>query len=350
MTAKTTRTRGGGTAWCTVALAIAAGAGRAAASPATVVQDTDVRIGPAEGAPSLGRLASRAEVCVLDGPGAPASLHRRGWVPVALEGGLGYVRQADLRIAAPAAGAPSCARRPVQAAGEEAPAGEDPSAARVVIDDNELTRDPLGPLRMAGRRRGAFEAAASTRVGVGLGGVVASVSPATAMANHLDSSGLGAVVDLDLTVLDVVMGSLSLGGVSPHDNAAFSEVVVSELGGDPQTASSDLSLGWLSLAGGLHSPWLILGANAHGWVSTGGFAELGMAGFSGKRSISNCTDCRVDTLSLPSGAFWRAGVELQIPHRRIGYTLRVAYTGYLGDAALGNAFQVSLSCWFRVGE
>jgi hypothetical protein len=120
-------------------------------------------------------------------------------------------------------------------------------------------------------------------------------------------------------------------------------------GGDPRAAESSLSVHSLSVAAGLRTPFLALGASGNGWVATALFAEYGAAVIGGSRSISDCVDCRDDDLSMQGGTFWRVGVDLIVPTRgpTFSWGLTVSYQRYAPGAGFSDEVRVGFSGWWH---
>ena len=195
---------------------------------------------------------------------------------------------------------------------------------------------------------GGFLPLQEARFVVDLGTGGAWLAEQSATQHHIGNSSATINGTLRLIIYDIFTISASGSVAFPPDDASFSEQVVLEQGGgDPTTADSSLSVVRYSIAAGLRTPFWALSPTEKGWFGAALFADVGAAGIHGDRSISNCSDCRSDSLDFPGGTFWRVGLDLAAPSRgpRAGYGLTVAYQRYLAGAGLAQEFQVGLSIW-----
>lgn len=182
-----------------------------------------------------------------------------------------------------------------------------------------------------------------------LGTGSASLDKASASAHQMGDSGATLNGTLGLIISDVFMVSTSFSFAFPDDHGSFSQVVVPELGGDPRTAESSLSVIGYSIAASLRTPFLALGATDHGWVGTALFAGYGTAGIQGSRSITDCKDCHTEDFDLPGGTFWQAGVDLYVPSSRpkASYGVTIVYQRYAAGTGFTDEFRVAFSCWLQ---
>ena len=333
-----------------VLAAVVLGVSSASAGPGVIVAArVEAFEAPSETAGVVSELGRGAAVCVLDETNYAGVVHRSpGWLAIRLpgSGGIGYVRveAIDLAAASPTAD-PSC--------GESASVTSTPHMAPVTT--------PLFPQPGTAQRResgpveaqmplvaGGFLPLQKTRFVLGLGTGVAWLSDQAVAQHQLSNSGAIINASVGFIFYDIFSMSASAGAAFPSDNAPFSEQVVpAQGGGDPTTAGSSVSVARYSVAVGLRTPFWALAPTEKGWFAGALFADLGSAGIQGNRSISDCNDCRSDSLDFPGGTFWRVGLDLAVPSHSpmASYGFTIAYQRYLAGAGLTQELQVGLSLW-----
>ncbi len=343
-----------------VAAGLVAWAGSASAGPAVIAGSrVEAYSAPSREASVVTELGQGAPVCVLDQSNySGVLLHRVGWLAIRLPGGVGYVPIETVDLAAPAPEVTDCGGSSA-APGAQPPAPElrpgGPPIAAFPRQPAALPGGPAAPTSepaAVGDRPallpGGFLPLRPARFLLSFGSGEQWLDKQWAAANQIGDSGLTLNGTLGLTLYDIVMISAAFAVAFPSDNGMFSEEVVPVMGGGgPQSLDSSLKLGSYSIAVGLRTPFWALGAVEHGWAAGALFAQIGTAGVSGTRTISDCTDCREDNLVIPGGTFWRVGLDLFLPGRKptAGYGLTVAYDQYMAGAGLSNELHIGLSFW-----
>jgi hypothetical protein len=267
-------------------------------------------------------LGRGAPVCVLDKSNYSGVMHRRpGWLAIRVPGGIGYVPSEAVDVPAPAGEVPDC--------------GASASAPDAAVAQSPLIMGGFLPLRPA-------------RFMIGMGSGGAWLRKQVAMKNHFGDSGATLNGTLGLTIYDMFMISGSISGLSPSDQAPFSQVVVNAVDGEnPHSEYSSLKVVSLSIEAGLRTPFWALGRVQNGWVAGALFAQYGTAGIYGGRSIRDCSNCDKAEFDLRGGTFWHAGFDLIVPSRspRSFYGLTVAYQRYEAAAAVAQELRIGFNCW-----
>jgi len=326
----------------------------AAAGPGVIVASrVEAFTAPSSEASVAAQFGQGAPICVLDETiYSGLLLHRVGWLAIRLPGGVGYVpvETVDVTAAAPEVvdcGAPEQAQDP-------GPAVRPPSASPLVAPPRPVLRRGRGresapaPAIRPALIAGGFLPLRPARFLLGMGSGVAWLDRQSAAEHQFDDSGVTFNGTLGLTIYDIFMISGSLAAVFPSDHASFSEEVVLQMGGgDPHTADSSLSVTSYSIAAGLRTPFWAIGPTDSGWIAAALFAQYGSAQIGAHRSISNCVDCREDSLHMPGGTFWNIGVDLLIPSHRptVSYGLTASYQRYGAGAGFTDEVRVGFSCW-----
>jgi hypothetical protein len=351
-----------------IAAAVLTWAGSASAGPAAIAASrVEAFSAPSRQSSVVSELGQGAPVCVLDQTNYPGVLlHRQGWLAIRLPGGVGYVPVETIDLAAPAPEVPDCsgssiapgtqavtqAQPQTQSAAPVLPPGSEPIAAfsrRQAADPSEppaavapavVDRTALLP--------GRFLPIRQARALFGLGTGLAHLDPQTAASNQIGDSGITLNGTFGLTVFDIVMLSATFSVPFVSDKAPFSQdVVLQNGGGDSHSADSNLHVVTGSVAIGLRTPFWAIAPTDHGWATGAVFAQYGIAGIDGGRSISDCVDCRDDHLQFPGGTFWRVGVDLSLPGAKPDryYGLTVTYESYMAGAGLTDEVRVGFSYW-----
>jgi hypothetical protein len=331
------------------------------AGPGVIVEArVEVFAAPSTHANVAAELGRGAAVCVLDASNHPGVLMQRlGWHAIRLPAGVGYVPVETVDLAAPAPEVLDCGEptsEPAESAsGQPAAPGLEPPPRRrtsrmAAVDPRfAVTSEPAGVTRPA-LTAGRFVPLLPARLQMGMGTGRAQLDEQIATAHRIGDSGPTLHATLGVLLWDVFAISSAFSVVFPGDDAGFSQQVVPEAGGgDPRTADSSLEVTSYSIAAGPRTPFWALGSTDNGWVATALFAEYGVAGASGRRSISNCVDCRKDDLDMPGGTFWRVGVDLLVPGRKptFSYGLTISYQRYAANAGLDNEIRIALSTWLH---
>jgi hypothetical protein len=335
--------------------------GSASAGPGVIVASrVEAFTAPSSEADVASQLGHGAPVCILDESNYPGILlHRVGWLAIRLPGGVGYVRAEAVDLTVPVPDVAQCgtsAGSQTQGERGQAPAGDPEPPPRVLTvaiplqppaaSSHEPAESP--PVDRSALLAGRFLPLRPARLlfSLGIGG--ASLDKQAAAAGQIDDSAVTINGSLALTLYDVFMISGAFAAGGPSDHAPFTQTVVPEMGGgDPQSADSSVTVASYSIAAGLRTPFLALGAVDHGWVGGALFAEYGRAAISGSRSISDCVDCRSDQLNMSGGTFWHVGVDLLVPTRRptFFYGVTALYQRYEAGAAFTSEFRLAFSCW-----
>jgi len=341
---------------------LAAWAGPAWAGPGVIVAArVEAFAAPSREASVAAELGRGAQVCVLDRTNHDGVLIQRlGWLAIRLPGGVGYVPVETIDVAAPAPEVQDCgaaASEPADPAAPrgQAPAFEAPRRPRALQAAAASQRTPASasdpaPIARPPLVAGRFVPLHPTGFLLNVGAGEASLDRQTAAQHRIGDSGPTFNGALAFTIWDVVMLSTAFSLAFPSDDGSFTQVVVPEKGpGDPHAAESSLTVHSVSVAAGLRTPYLALGATNNGWVATALFAEYGTANIGGGRSISNCVDCRSDDLEMPGGTFWRAGVDLVVPGRSptFSWGLTVSYVSYAAGAGFNDEVRLGFSCWWH---
>ena len=115
-----------------------------------------------------------------------------------------------------------------------------------------------------------------------------SIDPARAAAAQVGERAWGLQLDAGIAVKRYITFGVDLGTQFLNDHAQFTQ---NTTGGEMKSSAS---VTYLSAATGLRS-------GALGPFSLG--VSVGASTSFGRRSIDNCTDCQVDNLTIPGGAF-----------------------------------------------
>ena len=311
-------------------------AGRlAAASPATIVATrADVYRAPSDNASVVSEIGRGATVCTADATGEPgAAPVGAGWLAIRLPDhhGIGYVRRESIDLAALAPDAWELCGEPPPAIDMSSPPPLPPPPPPTIRFLRPVARPtsfaprpapaPVEPWTPAGQ----FMPLHPARLALGFDLGAAWLQDVSAAQNHIGDSGALLNFRAGVAIYDMVSISGSVGVVFPGDNASFTQQVVPQSGGgDPMSATSQVSVVTSSIAIGLRTPFLALGARG---FSAAAFADYGWSAFHAERSISDCVDCRSDALHLEDGTFWRAGLDLVLPLGKP--TERYAFTAAL---------------------
>ncbi len=309
------------------------------AAPGVIVAPgTTANVAPSDAARTIAQLDAGVAVCVLSYDASYAgTLYRRpGWLAIQLpDGNVGYVRIEAVDVSATPAVDPGCSQpagpttriSPHLSQRPDAPASE-PLPTAPLLAGGFL---PLHPMRFV--------------FGMGLGAM--SVRDQAAEAQQIGNTGFLLDFSGGLLLSDIFMISGSFGVSAPSDNDMFTQSVMPVNGGDTTTASSQVTVFRYSFALGVHTPFWAMGHTSNGWIAGAVFANFGWAGVSANRTISNCSDCRNDTLTLLGGSFWRAGVELAIPTHspKVAWGFTASYQSYRGDSSLSQEFLVGANFW-----
>jgi hypothetical protein len=331
--------------------------GSAWAGPGVIVGTrVEVFTAPSVHADVAAELGGGAAICVLDASNYPGVVMQRlGWLAIRIPAGVGYVPVETVDLSAPAPEVHDCGKptsEPTDLAPAQSPAPdrEPPprrasgmTALRPRLQVSEPVAAVPPPLTTA-----RFVPPLPARLLMGMGTGRAQLNERSAAAHRIGDAGATLNGTLGVLIWDVFTIASAFSFVFPGDDAAFSQQVVPEIGGgDPRTANSSLTIVSYSLAAGPRTPFWALGLSDNGWVATALFAEYGIAGASGTRSITDCVDCREDDLEMPGGTFWRVGVDLLVPSRRptFSYGLTISYQRYAADAGFGNEIRIALSGW-----
>lgn len=327
------------------------------AGPGVIVESrVEAFAAPSREARVAAQFGRGAQICVLDqGNYAGALMHRPGWLAVRVPEGVGYIPIEAIDLSAPAPDVRDCGvseavstgPAPTQTPGADRELPPRPPAARMAVLPPESPATTGHPIpSLPERMRGGFVRPHPARLQLGLGLGQASYNKDAAAKNKFDDSSLTLNMTLGLLIWDIfsISGAFSAG--FPEDFASFSQQVVEEPGGgDPFSADSSLSVYSYSMAAALRTPFWALSSTEYGWVSVAAFAEYGTAGVGGSRSISNCSDCRSDTLELSGGDFWRLGADLLVPRLKASYGVTVSYQRFTATAAFHDEVRVGFSCW-----
>ena len=338
----------------------------ASAAPGVIVAaQVEAHRAPAEDADVVSALGHGATVCLVDEASEPgAAKPAPGWLAIHLPGagGVAYVPAEAVDLTAAAASAEHPCGEPASApgdAGSSAPAAATPAAPAlrqglvrpsIQLSSRAAVRpyvpDAPAPPPPPPVAPWTFLPLQPARLALGFGTGSAGIQGASATQHHFGNSGITFRASIGLTLFDVVSMSASAGAVFPSDNASFSEDVMPlSGGGDVSSASSHLEIHVLSAAIGLRTPYLALVPTETGAVAGGAFVDYGSSSIHGVRTISNCSDCRSDSLDMPSGTFWRAGVDVLIPsHKRwAAYTISLAYQAYQAGAGLTDEVRLDVT-------
>lgn len=345
-------------------------AGLASAGPAVITASrVEAYSAPSREASVVSELGEGAPICVLDQTNYSGSLlHQAGWLAIRLPGGVGYVPVEMVDLAAPAPEVADCGGSnaapdaPTAAPGAQPPAQGPPPVQRrarvpppggppLVAFPGAPAARPSEPPAVVDRSAllpGGFLPLRPARFVLGFGSGMEWLDKQAAAANQIGDSGITFNGTLGLTLWDIVTTSATFSLAFPSDLGSFTEEVVNEMGGgDPQTADSTLRVASYSIAIGLRTPFWAFGRVENGWAAGSLFAQYGTAGVSGSRTISDCSDCRKDDLSLPGGTFWRVGLDLFLPARKptVSYGLTASYERYAAGAGLSDEFRIGFSYW-----
>lgn len=331
-------------------------ASSAAAEPARITAPgVDVFGAPSKASVVVSKLEGGAQVCVLDASNYAGILHRRpGWIAIRLRGGVGYVPIEAVDSSVPAdAAAPGASASSAPAPTLDCASSQAQDVQRQALTPVEVEAEPASearPTPVSDRPAliaGGFLPIRPRRVMLGLGSGVASLDKAAAASQQFADRGATVNGAFRVTVWDIFMASGSFSVAFPSDNNSFSQEVMPVLGGPTSTADSSLSVWSYSLAIGLRTPFKALAPTQRSWVAGSLFAEYGSAGVAGKRSISNCQDCRSDDLAVSGGAFWQAGADLLIPTRspKVFWGLEVSYLSYAAGTTFNDELRVGVTCW-----
>lgn len=344
-------------------IACALWASVAVASPGKVVAPTTIAVhaSPDLDSTPIAQLDTDMTVCVLDAPDATVE-HRAGWSAVRMpDGFVGYVPANAIELGESLPNDPACSRpqpgggvMPPEAPSRilAPPAAPPPGTAAWAPPPSEAPlrsrAAPPPPLQPDTPLPSGFLPLHPTRLMFGFGLGAAGVRDKDSTTQAIGGGGIDGELSASLQIFDVFAITGAFGFSSPGDNGTFSQMVMSENGGDAFDATSNVTILRYSLALTARTPFYGLGQTRKGWVGGALFAGFGWAGLSGRRSIENCSDCRVDDLVLNGGNFWRVGADLAIPaaNPRFRWGFNVAYQSYLGDASLSQEFLVSLTGWY----
>jgi hypothetical protein len=350
---------------------LASWAGAAWAGPGVIVDaNVEAFVAPSSEASVVTQLGRGAQVCVLDASNhTGVLLQRPRWLAIRLPGGVGYVPVEAVDLSAPAPDVHDCGAAPSEPADMAAPPPPAPQPPAPVIDAARRPRatravallrrpEARAPLVTTEQRAlarppllwGMFVPPHAAAFLLNFGTGRASLDKQAAAQRRIGDAGITFNGAVALTIWDVVMLSAAFSAAFPSDDGSFTQVVEPETGpGDPHTAESSLSVHGVSVAAGLRTPYLALGATGAGWVGTALFAEYGSAMMGGNRSIANCVDCREDDLNISGGTFWRSGIDLVVPTRKptFSWGLTVSYVSYAAGAGFSDEVRVGFSCWWH---
>lgn len=339
-----------------LAAGVVAWVGPAWAGPAVITASrVEAYSAPSPEASVVSELGQGAPVCVLDRTNYSGSLlHRVGWLAIRLPGGVGYVPVETVDLAAPAPEVANCGG-PTAAPGAQPPAQDPvpappPDGPPVVWSPGAAARpsEPSAVVDRSALLPGGFLPLRPARFVLGMGTGMESLDKQVAAANQIGDSGLTLNGAMGLTFWDIVQVSATFSFSSPSDHGSFTEEVMPAMGGgSPESADSSLIVASYSIAIGLRTPFWAIGRANNGWAVGSLFAQYGSAGVSASRTISNCSDCRKDDLSVPGGTFWRVGVDLLLPGRKATtfYGLTASYESFLAGAGLSDEFRIGLGYW-----
>jgi hypothetical protein len=296
----------------------------AAAAPGMIVgARAKVYEAPSETAVVVSAFGRGATICVVDHASDSGALHSSpGWLPVRLPGRdhVGYVRSESVDlVAVSAAAARLCDRAATTPPTEIEPL---PSV------DWLVPRHPV-------------------RISLALGSGAAWFRKAAAAQHHFGDSGPTFNVGVGLTIYDMLSVSSSFGAAFPGDHASFTQDVVPLGGGDSTSAESQLEVLNLSIAVGLRTPFIALGARGRGTPWVAAFGDYGSSKIQAYRSISNCSDCRTEDLEMPNGTFWRVGLDLAPAFRwsKGGWSFTAAYQRYGASAGFVDEIRIGFTTW-----
>ena len=332
-----------------------------------VAARVDAFTSPSQEAAVAQQLRRGARVCVLDEASYDGILFQRpGWLAIRIPSGVGYVAAQAVELTAPASA--SCSTPPSNPPPSNPPPSNPPPSTTGVSDtpvsrsgsaaasSHEIAAtadvpDAPSSEQIAGGAllRGGFVPLRPVRYLLSVGSGRVSLNERATSEHALKGSGFTIHGTLGLSIYDIFMVSGTLGAAFPHDDGAFTQIVVPEEGpGDPRAADSALALTTYTVAAGLRTPFWALATRARSWVTAALFTQVGAAGIHGKRSIANCVDCRDDELELPGGTFWRVGADISSLAFKAGnaYGLTVAYQRY-ASAGFADEIQIGFSCWLQ---